>query len=57
MVCNGKLSGIVSFGNGCAQPDYPGIYTRIEHYISWIESIVDHQSKLNYTKLRLYPLF
>ena len=57
MVCNGKLSGIVSFGNGCAQPDYPGIYTRIEHYISWIESIVHHQSKLNYTKLRLYPLF
>ncbi|EIJ42100.1 secreted trypsin-like serine protease [Beggiatoa alba B18LD] len=30
--------GIVSFGNGCAQPNYYGIYTRIASYLSFIQS-------------------
>lgn len=32
--------GIVSFGRGCAFKNSPGIYTKISHYIPWIESIV-----------------
>ncbi|XP_015227927.1 trypsin-like [Cyprinodon tularosa] len=37
LVCNGQLEGIVSWGIGCAYSYYPGVYSNVRNYVSWID--------------------
>ncbi|XP_015524914.1 serine protease snake isoform X1 [Neodiprion lecontei] len=38
--CLYRIIGITSFGRLCALKNSPGVYTRISHYLDWIEKIV-----------------
>lgn len=49
MMCNGVLAGVVSYGYGCAQPGYPGVYTNITFYRNWI---VQQNSSFDYSVFR-----
>ncbi|KAL4657665.1 trypsin-like [Arapaima gigas] len=41
LVCFGEVHGLVSWGQGCAQPGYPGVYTKVCEFVPWIKETME----------------
>ncbi|EDW53000.1 GM12455 [Drosophila sechellia] len=52
LICDGRLAGIISWGVGCADPGYPGVYTNVSHFHKWIRRA---NASLDYSDYRQIP--
>uniref|UniRef100_A0A3B3S109 trypsin n=1 Tax=Paramormyrops kingsleyae TaxID=1676925 RepID=A0A3B3S109_9TELE len=44
LVCNGHFEGIVSWGVSCANPSFPGVYTKVRNYVGWIDWMINNDN-------------
>merc|ERR1711953_1343640 len=38
LMCGNQLSALNSWGYGCADPDFPPVFTQVSYYVDWIKS-------------------
>ncbi|XP_051860137.1 putative trypsin-6 [Drosophila albomicans] len=56
LFCNGSLTGIVSYTLGCAQRDFPSIYTNVHHHLDWIYEYLDRGGQPKLLHLQVHQL-
>jgi len=39
--------GIISFGIGCADSHYPGVYTKVSSFLTWIDAVINKEESIS----------